>query len=66
MNAWVLNRKLYADAGGEIAIDAFWEMRGPDNVTGSGQGQTLHVFPAGEFSLTASYGAAKPEELLVD
>ena len=48
------------------AIDAFWEMRGADNVTGSGQGQTLHVFPAGEFSLTASYGAAKPEELLVD
>lgn len=64
MNAGVLNLKLYAFAGGEVAADAFWEVRGPDAVSESGYGQALHVFPAGEYSFMASFGAAKVEETL--
>ena len=64
MNAGVLNLKLYAYAGGEIASDAFWEVRGPEDVSESGYGQALHVFPAGEYSFLASLGAAKVEETL--
>ncbi len=65
MNAGVLNLKLYAFAGGEIAEDAFWEVRGPDDVSESGYGQALHVFPAGEYSFLATLGAAKVEEALI-
>lgn len=64
MNAGVLNLKLYAFEGGEIAGEAFWEVRGPDDVSESGYGQTLHAFPAGEYSFVASLGAAKVEETL--
>jgi len=64
MNAGVLNLKLYAYAGGEIASDAFWEVRGPNDVSESGYGQTLYVFPAGEYSFLAGLGAAKVEETL--
>ncbi|MBN8633088.1 MAG: VWA domain-containing protein [Rhodobacterales bacterium] len=64
MNAGVLNLKLYAYEGGEIADDAFWQVQGPDDVSESGYGQTLHVFPAGEYSFLASLGAAKVEETL--
>lgn len=64
LNAGVLNLKLYAYEGSEIASEAFWEVRGPDDVSESGYGQTLHVFPAGEYSFLASLGAAKVEETL--
>lgn len=64
MNAGVLNLKLYAFAGGEIADEAFWEVRGPDDVSESGYGQALHAFPAGDYSFLASLGAAKVEETL--
>ena len=64
LNAGVLNLRLYAFDGGEIEADAFWEARGPDEVYEAGYGQTLHVFPAGEYSLLASFGAAKVEETL--
>lgn len=64
LNAGVLNLKLYAYEGGEIASEAFWEVRGPDDVSESGYGQALHVFPAGEYSFLASLGAAKVEETL--
>ena len=64
LNAGVLNLKLYAFEGGEIETDAFWEVRGPDDVSESGYGQTLHVFPAGEYSFLASFGAAKVEETI--
>lgn len=64
MNAGVLNLKLYAFEGGEIADEAFWEVRGPDDVSESGYGQALHAFPAGEYSFLASLGAAKVEETL--
>jgi len=64
LNAGVLNLKLYAYQGGEIASEAFWEVRGPNDVSESGYGQALHVFPAGEYSFLASLGAAKVEETL--
>ena len=64
MNAGVLNLKLYAFAGGEIADEAFWQVDGPAEVTESGYGQTLHAFPAGDYSFVASLGAAKVEETL--
>lgn len=64
MNAGVLNLKLYAFEGGEVAPEAFWEMRGPDDVSESGYGQTLHVFPAGDYNFLASLGAAKVEETI--
>ncbi|MBP9047361.1 MAG: VWA domain-containing protein [Tabrizicola sp.] len=64
MNAGVLNLKLYAYQGGDIASEAFWEVRGPNDVSESGYGQALHVFPAGDYSFLASLGAAKIEETL--
>lgn len=64
MNAGVLNLKLYAFAGGEIADEAFWEVRGPGDVAEAGYGQALHAFPAGDYSFLASLGAAKVEETL--
>jgi Ca-activated chloride channel family protein len=64
LNAGVLNLRLYAFEGGDIASDAFWEVRGPNDVSESGYGQALHVFPAGEYSFLASLGAAKVEETL--
>ena len=64
MNAGVLNLRLYAYQGGDIASEAFWEVRGPNDVSESGYGQALHVFPAGEYSFLASLGAAKVEETL--
>lgn len=65
LNAGVLNLKLYAFEGGEIATEAFWEMRGPDDVSESGYGQTLYVFPAGEYGFSASLGAATVNETVV-
>ena len=35
----------YAFEGGEVASDAFWEVRGPDDVSEFGYGQALHAFP---------------------
>jgi Ca-activated chloride channel homolog len=64
MNAGVLNLKLYAFAGAEVEDAAFWEVRGPGDVSESGYGQTLHVFPAGEYSFLATLGAAKVEETI--
>ncbi|WP_164517166.1 vWA domain-containing protein [Tabrizicola piscis] len=64
LNAGVLNLRLFAYEGGEVETDAFWEVRGPDDIGESGYGQTLHVFPAGEYSLQASFGSAKVEETL--
>lgn len=64
LNAGVLNLRLYAFEGGDIASDAFWDVRGPDDVSESGYGQALYVFPAGEYSFLASLGAAKVEETL--
>jgi Ca-activated chloride channel homolog len=64
LNAGVLNLRLYAFEGSEIASEAFWEVRGPEDVSESGYGQTLHVFPAGEYAFLASLGAAKVEETL--
>ena len=49
---------------GEVATEAFWEVRGPDDVSEFGYGQALHAFPAGEYSFLASLGAAKVEETL--
>lgn len=62
MNAGVLNLKLYAVAGGEIAEDAFREVRGPDDVSESAYGKAPHVLPAGEHSFLANLGAARVEE----
>lgn len=64
LNAAVLNLRLYAYEGGEVEPDAFWEVRGPDDVAESGYGQALHVFPAGEYSFQASFGAARVDETL--
>jgi Ca-activated chloride channel homolog len=64
LNAGVLNLRLFAYEGGEVETDAFWEVRGPDEVSESGYGQTLHVFPAGEYSFHAEFGAAKLDETI--
>jgi Ca-activated chloride channel homolog len=62
VNGGVLNLRLYAYEGGEVAEAAYWEMRGAGDVAESGYGQTLHVFPAGDYAFLASLGAAKVEE----
>ena len=65
MNAGILNLTLRAFPGAEVDGDAFWQVDGPDGVTESGYGQTLYVFPAGEYAFTASLGAASVNETLM-
>jgi Ca-activated chloride channel homolog len=65
LDAGVLNLTMRPAPGAEPDIDAYWEMRGPDDVGESSYGRATHVFPAGEYSFLARLGAAETSQSVV-
>jgi Ca-activated chloride channel family protein len=59
LDAGVLNITLRPSAGAEPDPDAFWELRGPNDVTESNYATGYRTFPSGEYSLLVRLGAAE-------
>ncbi|WP_333814895.1 vWA domain-containing protein [Tabrizicola sp.] len=62
MDAGILKLTLRPSPGADPDPDAFWEMRGPDDVSDSGYEKAQRVFPAGEYGLNARLGAAETSQ----
>ncbi|NHB77259.1 vWA domain-containing protein [Rhodobacter calidifons] len=58
LDAGILNLTLRAAPGADPDPDAFWELRGADDLYESGYTKTYRVFPSGEHALRAVLGAA--------
>ncbi len=65
LDAGVLNLTLRASPGADPDPDAFWELRGADELYESGYGQAYRVFPSGEHALKAVIGAAEATPTVV-
>lgn len=65
LDAGVLNISLRPSPGAEIDPDAFWEMRGPNDVSESNYGKGYRVFPSGEYGLSVRLGAAEMSQSVV-
>jgi Ca-activated chloride channel family protein len=65
LDAGILNITLRPSPGADIDPDAFWEMRGPNDVTESNYGSGYHVFPAGEYGLLVRLGSAEVTQTVV-
>lgn len=65
LDAGVLNLTLRPAPGADPDPDAFWELRGADDLYESGYGTAFRVFPAGEHALNATLGAAKASQSVV-
>lgn len=65
LDAGILDLTLRAAPGAEPDPDAYWEVRGADDLSDSGYRQTYRVFPAGEHALFARLGAAETNQTLV-
>ncbi|WP_309665823.1 VWA domain-containing protein [Tabrizicola sp.] len=65
LDAGVLNITLRPSPGAEPDPDAFWEMRGPNDVTESNYAKGYRVFPAGEYALSVRLGAAEMTQSVV-
>lgn len=65
LDAGVLNLTLRPAPGAEPDKDAFWELRGADDLYESGYGTAYRVFPAGEHALKAVLGAAEVNQSVV-
>jgi Ca-activated chloride channel family protein len=65
LDAGILNLMLLAEAGGDPAPEAFWELRGANELYDSGYAQALRVVPAGEHALAASLGAVSASDSVV-
>jgi Ca-activated chloride channel family protein len=59
LDAGVLNLTLRPAPGAEPDPDAFWELRGADELYESGYGQAYRVFPSGEHALKVVLGSAE-------
>jgi Ca-activated chloride channel homolog len=65
LDAGILDLSLRPSQGADIDPDAYWEVRGPDEVSDSGYGKTYRVFPAAEYALKAQLGAAEVNQSIV-
>lgn len=65
LDAGILKLVLLAEAGGQPAAEAQWELRGADDLYDTGYAQALLVVPAGEHALAASLGAVKASDSVV-
>ncbi len=65
LDAGILKLTLLAQAGGEPAAEALWELRGAEDLYDSGYAQALRVVPAGEHALNAQLGAVKASDSVV-
>jgi Ca-activated chloride channel homolog len=65
LDAGVLNLTLRPAPGADPDPDAFWELRGADELYESGYGSAYRVFPSGEHALKAVLGAAEVNQSVV-
>lgn len=65
LDAGVLNLTLRAAPGADPDPDAFWELRGAEELYESGYSKAYRVFPAGEHALKAVLGAAEANQSVV-
>ncbi len=65
MDAGLLKLTLRPSPGADPDPDAFWEMRGPDDVSDSGYEKASRVFPSGEYGFNATLGAASVSQSVV-
>ena len=65
LDAGVLNITLRPSEGAEPDPDAYWEMRGPNDVTESNYAKGYRVFPAAEYGLLVQLGSAEISQTVV-
>jgi Ca-activated chloride channel homolog len=65
LDAGILNLTLRPAPGVDPDPDAFWELRGADELYETGYGQAFRVFPSGEYALKAALGAAETNQSVV-
>jgi Ca-activated chloride channel family protein len=65
LDAGILDLKLLAEAGGEPAPEASWELRGANDLYTTGYASALRVVPAGEHALSARLGAVSANDSVV-
>ncbi|MFN3578462.1 MAG: hypothetical protein ACK4TJ_15975, partial [Tabrizicola sp.] len=65
LNAGILNLALRPAPGAEPDPDAFWEIRGPEDVSDYGYQRAFRVFPAGEYDLNARLGSAEISQSVI-
>lgn len=65
LDAGVLALTLLAEAGGEPAAEASWEMHGAGGIYDAGYAKTYRAFPAGEYELDAKLGEMAAKEAVV-
>ena len=65
LDAGVLNLTLRASPGADPDPDAFWELRGADDLQESGYGAAYRVFPSGEHALKVVLGSAEVNQSVV-
>ncbi|WP_162528264.1 vWA domain-containing protein [Gemmobacter caeruleus] len=65
LEAGVLNLTLRASPGAEPDPEAFWELRGADDLYETGYAKARRVFPAGEHALMAKLGVAETQRSVV-
>ena len=65
LDAGILNLTMRAAPGADVDPDAFYEIRGANDLYESGYSKAYRVFPAGEHALNASLGAANVSQSVV-
>lgn len=65
LDAGILNLTLRPAPGAEPDPDAFWEIRGPDDVSDYGYQRAFRVFPVGEYGLNARLGSAEISQSVI-
>jgi Ca-activated chloride channel family protein len=65
LDAGILNLTIRPAPGADPDPDAFWELRGADELYESGYSSAFRVFPAGEHALNAKLGAAEASQSVV-
>jgi Ca-activated chloride channel homolog len=65
LDAGILNLTLRPSPGADADPDAFWELRGANELYESGYGTAYRVFPSGEHALKAVLGAAEANPSVV-
>ncbi|MFN3281185.1 MAG: vWA domain-containing protein [Tabrizicola sp.] len=65
LDAGILNLTLRPAPGADPDPDAYWEIRGPEDVSDYGYQRAFRVFPAGEYGLNARLGPAELSQSVV-
>jgi Ca-activated chloride channel homolog len=65
LDAGILDLTLRASPGADPDPDAFWELRGANDLSDTGYGQAYRVVPSGEHALSAKLGAAELSQSVV-